>query len=105
MSSYMYPAMAKYFRAQGAQIATMWTYILPELSNYIAAQHLLNLKSTPGKSASFIAAGEVFRKTPLYNPYATSGRDEDYSINVALDFKEQISAYADDTTLIYSMFS
>ncbi len=102
MSSYMYPAMAKYFRAQGAQIATMWTYILPKLSNYIAAQHLLNLKSTPGKSASFIAAGEVFRKTSLYNPYTTSGRDEDYSRNVALDFKEQISAYADDTTLVYS---
>ena len=55
-----------------------------------------------GEISFFIAAGEVFRKTSLYNPYTTSGRDEDYSRNVALDFKEQISAYADDTTLVYS---
>lgn len=102
MTSYMYPAMAKYFRAQGAQIATMWTYILPELSNYIAAQHLLNLKSTPGKSAAFIAAGAVFRQTPLYLPYSTSGDDEDYFNNAAVDFKEGTSAYADDATLVYS---
>ena len=102
MTSYMYPAMAKYFRAQGAQIATMWTYILPKLSNYITAQHLLNLKSTPAKSATFIAAGEVFRNTPLYLPYETSGEDEDYFKNTATDFKEGISAYADDTSLIYS---
>ncbi|MEC8333111.1 MAG: hypothetical protein VXZ83_03195 [Verrucomicrobiota bacterium] len=102
MTSYMYPAMAKYFRAQGAQIATMWTYILPKLSNYIAAQHLLNLKSTPGKSASFLAAGEVFRNTPLYMPYKSSGIDEDYFNNTATDFKEGTSAYADDVSLIYS---
>ncbi|MEC8404604.1 MAG: hypothetical protein VXZ08_00800 [Verrucomicrobiota bacterium] len=102
MTSYMYPAMAKYFRAQGAQIATMWTYILPKLANRIAAQHFLNLKSTPGKSAAFIAAGEVFRNTPLYEPFTTTGHDEDYSKNAAVDFKELSSAYADDTMLIYS---
>ena len=44
MTSYMYPAMAKCFRAQGAQIATMWTYIPPRLINYAAAQHMLSLK-------------------------------------------------------------
>ena len=102
MTSYMYPAMAKYFRAQGAQIATMWTYILPKLSNYIAAQHLLNLKSTPAKSAAFLAAGKVFRNTPLYLPYKSSGEDEDYFKNTATDFKEGTSAYADDLSLIYS---
>ena len=102
MTSYMYPAMAKYFRAQGAQIATMWTYIPPRLINYAAAQHMLSLKGTPAKSASFIAAGKIFRDTPLYQRFSTSSEDADYFKNTALDFKYLTSAYADDQSLIYS---
>jgi hypothetical protein len=102
MTSYMYPAMAKYFRAQGAQIATMWTYILPKLSNFIAAQHILNLKSTPSKSASFMAAKKVFKEIPLYSPYSTTASDADYFQHTAVDFNHQISAYAKGENLIHS---
>ena len=57
-SSYLYPLMAKYFRAQGIQAAAMWTYLLPGQVEYTAASHHLNLKTTPNKAASFMIAGE-----------------------------------------------
>ena len=102
MTSYMYPEMAKYFRSQGVQIATMWEYIPPKLTNYAAGQHLLNLKSTPGKSASFIIAGKVFHNTPLYKIFSMSDNDADYFKDTAVDFKFLISAYADNESLVYS---
>ncbi|MGH8020823.1 MAG: hypothetical protein ACREIA_21560 [Opitutaceae bacterium] len=53
------------FRELGAQIACMW-----ECDPAIAAEynfvpsHFLNLRTSPAKSASFLVAGEVFRRYP-----------------------------------------
>lgn len=101
-SSYLYPLMAKYFRAQGMQAAAMWTYILPGQAEYTAAAHCLNLKTTPNKAAAFMAAGEVFRNTPRYKTYQTSSATDDVSDHLALSYETGSCAYADEKTLIYS---
>jgi hypothetical protein len=101
-SSYLYPAMAKYFRAQGIQAAAMWTYILPGQAEYTAAAHNLNLKTTPNKAAAFMAAGEIMKNTPRFVDYETSSSVDDFSEHAAFSYALGCSAYADDDTLIYS---
>ena len=101
-TSYLYPAMAKLFRSLGIQAAAMWTYLLPQQAEYIAAAHHLNLKTAPNKAAAFMAAGEVFRKRPRFLEYKTSSEEADYFENTALSFNLGCSAYADEDSLIYS---
>lgn len=101
-TSYLYPLMAKYFRSQGIQAAAMWDYILPGQAEYTAAAHHLNLKTTPNKAAAFIAAHEVMKNTPRDESFSTTSATEDYSENAALSYEDGCSAYADDSTLVYS---
>ena len=103
-STYMYPAMAKYFRAQGEQIATMWTYYLHEEGNYLGRTHAhnLNLVSTPRKAAGFMVAKQVFENTPRYQPYETTKDDADRFGNAALSFPLDLSAYADENVFIHT---
>lgn len=103
-STYLYPAMAKYFRAQGAQIATMWTYYLNEDGYYLPEdyRHNLNLVSTPRKMASFLVAEEVFKSTPRYVRYRTTEEDADRFGNAALSLPKDLSAYADENIMIHS---
>ena len=101
-TSYMYPAMAKFFRAQGIQAAAMWTYILPGQAEYTAAAHNLNLKTTPNKAAAFIAAGEVMKSEPRYEPFSTTSESADFFKNTALSYDLGCSAYSDGRQLIYS---
>jgi len=42
--------------------------------------------TTPGKAASFLVAGEVFRTTERYVPYSTTKKDADRFGNAALSF-------------------
>lgn len=75
-NSFLYPAMARLFRAVGAQIAPMWTYSLTPYAEYFAGSHHLNLYCTPQKAASFAIASEVFRSTPRLAPYPTNATEE-----------------------------
>jgi hypothetical protein len=104
LSSYVHPAMAKYFRAQGAQVATMWTYYLREAGseNNENEKANLNLVTTPRKAAGFMVAGEIFEETPRYIAYKTSEEDADQFGNAALSFPMDLSAYATDDLLIHS---
>ncbi len=103
-STYMYPAMAKYFRAQGAQVATMWTYYLNEEGHELPRSHAhhLNLISTPRKAASFLVAREIFKNTPRYIPYATTEDDADQFGHAALSYPLDLSTYADKNHLVYT---
>ncbi|MFW6114556.1 MAG: hypothetical protein ACOC7K_02350 [bacterium] len=101
----MYPAMAKYFRAQGAQVATMWTYYLYDNSEGGLPRthsHNLNMVTTPRKAAGFLVAGQVFKESPRYEPYKTAEEDSDSFDNTALSFPLDLSAYADEELLIHS---
>lgn len=104
-STYLYPAMAKYFRAQGAQVATMWTYYLYDNREGGLSRnhsHNLNMVTTPRKAASFLIAGQVFKNTPRYVPYETTEDEADRFGNAALSFSLDLSAYADEEQLIHT---
>jgi hypothetical protein len=104
LSSYVHPAMAKYFRAQGVQVATMWTYYLNEAGseNNKYSRANLNLVTTPRKAAGFMVAGKIFKETPRYIPYETAEADSDRFGNVAFSFPLDLSVYATDDILIHS---
>ena len=101
-TSYLYPAMAKLFRAFGIQAAAMWTYILPGQAERTAAAHHLNLKTTPGKAASFMIAGELFKNTPRFEKYLTTSDKYNLSRNSFFSFETGSSVYCNNGLLIYS---
>ena len=69
--AYMYPAMAKEFRAEGADLAFQFHYLATPLAdrNRVVRTHYLNLFHTPAKALSLAIAAEVFRRTPKGEPY------------------------------------
>ena len=87
-SAYLYPAMAKFYRSVGAQIATQWTYGLTAYSEYLGGSHVFNLKTTPRKAASFMVAKQQFK-------------DE----GTTFSFESRSSAVLQDRQLIYSGWS
>jgi hypothetical protein len=74
LTGYMYPAMARVFRAGGVQLAAMFAYDMLETSsrNLGWQTHHLNLVYTPRKAMSAVIAAEVMRRLPrkeTYGPY------------------------------------
>lgn len=64
-SAYLYPAMARFFRELGAQIACMWEYDpLVAAEENCVPTHFLNYHSSPRKAVSFLIASEAFRTLP-----------------------------------------
>ncbi len=90
-SSYLYPAMARLFRALGAQIATMWTYSLTPAAEYMSGSHHLNLYCTPQKAVSFTIAGELFGRTPRHTRLDAAGADTRTLGPCALSFTNNAS--------------
>ena len=103
-TTYLYPAMAKYFRAQGAQIATMWTYNMGNIGQFMSknVSHNLNLMTTPRKAASFLVAREIFYETPRYINYQTTTDFSDRSKNAHFSFTEDLSAYSSEEIFIHT---
>jgi hypothetical protein len=74
VTGYMYPAMARVFRAGGVQLAAMFAYDMLETSsrNLGWQTHYLNLVYTPRKAMSAVIAAEAMRRLPRgksYGPY------------------------------------
>ncbi|PYO76569.1 MAG: hypothetical protein DMD67_08155 [Gemmatimonadetes bacterium] len=67
----MYPAMARTFRAVGAQFAAMFAYdMLKTASRNLGWQtHYLNLVYTPRKAMSAVIAAEVMHRLPRLRSY------------------------------------
>ena len=72
-TGYLYPAMARTFRAVGAQFAAMFAYdMLETASRNLAWQtHYLNLVYTPRKAMSAIIAAEVMHRLPRFGSYGS----------------------------------
>ncbi|HET7461584.1 MAG TPA: hypothetical protein VFJ82_10055 [Longimicrobium sp.] len=70
LTGYMYPAMARVFRAGGVQLAAMFAYdMLQTASRNLGWQtHRLNLVYTPRKAMSAIIAAEAMRRLPRGGP-------------------------------------
>ncbi|MEN6347430.1 MAG: carbohydrate binding domain-containing protein [Armatimonadia bacterium] len=101
-TSYLYPAMARLFRALGAQVANMWTYSLTPSAEYLRGSHYLNLYCTPEKAVSFAIASELFAETPRYTPYEAVGDDNLTFGNCVVSFEHNLSALQTPELLMYS---
>jgi hypothetical protein len=77
LTGYMYPAMARTFRAGGVQLAAMFAYDMLETSsrNLGWQTHRLNLVYTPRKAMSAVIAAEVMRRLPRSGSYGPYPRD------------------------------
>jgi len=77
LTGYMYPAMARVFRAGGVQLAAMFAYdMLQTASRNLGWQtHRLNLVYTPRKAMSAIIAAEAMRRLPRGGPVAAYPAD------------------------------
>lgn len=84
-SGYLYPAMAKFFRSVGAQMAAQWTYGLSGYAEYLGGSHVFNLKTTPCKAASFMVAKQQFK-----------------DIETTYSYESRSSSVFHDGTFIYS---
>jgi hypothetical protein len=101
--SYMYPAMARSFRAAGFQWATQFAYdpLAMAYANTEYQTHFLNLVYTPSKAVSFMIAGAAFRDLPrggTYGPYPESARFGPFRVSHAEDLSEMVT----DTAFLYS---
>ena len=94
--SYMYPAMARAFRAGGAQIATQFQYDPLPMAPFNAGwqTHYLNLSYTPNKAISFAIAAEAFRRLPrlkTYPPHPEGDRFGEFRVSFEEDLSEFVS--------------
>ena len=101
--SYMYPAMARSFRAAGFQWATQFAYdpLAIAYSNTEYQTHFLNLVYTPSKAVSFMIAGAAFRALPRggdYGVYPASARFGPFRVSYVDDLSEMVT----DTAFYYS---
>ncbi len=100
---YLYPALARTFRAGGAQIATQFQYDPLPVAPFNAGwqTHYLNLSCTPRKALSFAIAAEAFRRLPrlrTYPPHPAGDRFEGFRVS----YEEDLSEYADASTFMYA---
>jgi hypothetical protein len=105
--SYIYPAMARSFRAGGAQIATQFQYDPLPLARFNQGwqTHFLNLVCAPQKAVSFLIAAVAFRHLPRlqdYGPYPASSRFGAGRVSYEEDLSEWVTAqeffYSNSTT-------
>ncbi|MDD2600878.1 MAG: cellulase family glycosylhydrolase [Kiritimatiellae bacterium] len=94
--SYMYPALAKMFRAEGVQIATQFQYDPLPLAglNRNWKTHHLNLVYTPGKALSLAIAAEVLAHVPRNTPYTPEQAElhfPPFRVSVTEDLSEMIT--------------
>jgi hypothetical protein len=101
--AYMYPAMAKLFRSEGAQSATQFQYDTTVLAgdNVSYKTHYLNLVYTPEKALSLAVAAEVFRRTPRGGRFRADSREMIFP-PFRIDAKRNLSEMVTDSVLIYS---
>jgi hypothetical protein len=98
--SYLYPAMARTFRAGGAQFAAMFSYDpLPLASRNLEYQtHYLNLVYSPNKAVSLLIAAETFRRLPRGFVPAEPNRFGP----VRVSFEEDLSELVTEEDFFYS---
>ena len=92
----MYPAMARTFRAVGAQFAAMFAYdMLRTASRNLGWQtHYLSLVYTPRKAMSAIIAAEAMRRLPRmqsYGSYPENTRFGDFHVSADEDLGELVA--------------
>jgi hypothetical protein len=98
-TGYMYPAMARTFRAVGTQFAAMFAYDMQQTAsrNLGWQTHYLSLAYTPRKAMSAIIAAEAMHRLPrmrAYGPYPQNTRFGDFHVSYAENLGELVAADA-----------
>jgi hypothetical protein len=93
LSGYLYPAMARTFRAVGAQFATLFAYDMLRTAPFNLGwqTHFLNLVHTPKKAISAAIAAEVLRRLPRmkdYGRYPDNLSFGDFRVSYSEDLSE-----------------
>jgi hypothetical protein len=101
-SSYLYPAMARLFRALGSQVALMWQYTLSPAARYCGGSHYLNLEGSPQKALSFRIASRAFGELTRYTDYDTRAEAEMTFGHCAISYPRNVSVFSSDRALDYS---
>lgn len=101
--AYMYPAMARSFRAAGFQWATQFAYdpLFIADANTEYPTHYVNLVYTPAKAISLMIAAEAFRRLPRgveTGMYPESARFGPFRVDAARNLSEMVT----DTAFFYS---
>jgi hypothetical protein len=99
LTGYMYPAMARAFRAGGVQLAAMFAYdMLETASRNLGWQtHRLNLVYTPRKAMSAVIAAEAMRRLPrmkTYGPYPQNTSFGPFRVSYEEDLSEMVTPEA-----------
>lgn len=103
MASYMYPAMAKSFRAAGFQWATQFAYdpMSTARHNIEYQTHYLNAAFTPAKAISLLIASKAFHQLPRAKAQSADTAFGDFRVSYAANLSEMNSArefYYSNTT-------
>jgi hypothetical protein len=101
-SAYLYPVMTDFFRSMGVQVAAMWHYSLPGYAHKRNGSHMLNLKCTPRKAASFVVASKLFENQPLLEPYPPASTTERVTGYYMYSYRKDLSVFSSDEEYIYS---
>lgn len=103
LTGYMYPAMARTFRAGGAQFAAMFAYdMLETASRNLGWQtHHLNLVYTPRKAMSSVIAAEVMRRLPRMKRYGSYPQNMTFG-PFRVSYAENLSEMVTPDAFIYS---
>ncbi len=96
LTGYMYPAMARVFRAGGVQLAAMFAYdMLETASRNLGWQtHHLNLVYTPRKAMSAVIAAEAMRRLPRggrYGAYPQNTRFGPFRVSYEENLGEMVA--------------
>src|SRR5438874_9264154 len=99
----MYPAMARTFRAVGAQFAAMFAYdMLATASRNLGWQtHYLNLVYTPRKAMSAIIAAEAMHRLPSLRSYGGYPENTHFG-DFRVSYEKNLGELAADDAFLYA---
>lgn len=103
LGSYLYPAIARSFRAAGFGWITQFAYDPTPLApfNTEYQTHYLNLAYTPAKAISAAIAAQTSREIPLYYKSTDYPTDTTFG-HTTVSYKQDLSLFNSDSIYMYS---
>jgi len=101
--SYIYPAMARSFRAAGIQWATHFAYD-PTFLAYANTEyntHYMNLAYAPQKALSLKIAGEVFHQIPRYKNFGAYPDNRSFG-DFSVSYEEDLAQFNSEEKFFYT---
>lgn len=103
LKSYMYPAIARSFRAAGIQLATHFAYD-PTFLAYANTEyntHYMNLNYVPHKALGLMIASEIFHKVSMYSDLGTYPDNLQFG-DFKISYEGDVATYNSKEKFIYT---